>query len=327
MFRIEQPYILFLLPCICLTAWVYRLFINWRSKARASIAHTKHHERYFPNIFGGLWRPFFVWALICTFLVCSASDVRLGFRANESAAVYQTSVMLAVDLSTSMLAEDTPPNRLSFSKKMLAEWIKSAPLDIKIGLMGFAGTTQIETPPTFDRDFLLNRLQSIEPDQIIEQGTNLSLCFKNAQKILMSQEQTALLVLVTDAEDHSEDALEALAKMTEQGIILLPIGVGTTQGSPVPNTDQSGYLQDNNGSLVRSARNDDLLAQLGKTGGAQTFLLADGPLHISTEIERIRKKMGTGQLIAYRTNELKSYFAWFLIPAILLLLWQIWKGK
>jgi Ca-activated chloride channel homolog len=326
MFKIEHPaYLAFLLALLPI-AWLFWRFVQWQITARNLLLSSKAQRKRFGNS-PNPYKPFYLWSGVFALLVLALTDFRFGKAYSETSS-RQTVVMLALDVSTSMLAEDTRPNRITYAKKFLADWIEQAPPSTRIGLMVFAGSTQIESPPVLDRNYILNRLKNVEPDMLLEQGTDLSLCLKNATKLLASQEFTPLLVLVTDAEDHSIDAIKALENATERGLAVLPIGVGTTQGAPVP-TGQNGsaYLKDDTGNLVRSALNTALLTELGEKGGTKTHLIADGGSSPVAAIQSVQKQFDSGVLTTYRTNDYVSRYALFVVPALCALLWMIWKER
>jgi Ca-activated chloride channel homolog len=322
----EHPAYLLLILVLVPAAWLFLRFSRWQIQARNVVLGKLGQEKTtqshrFRNM------SFFLWSGTFLLLVLSLSNFRCG-RAFAETSNRQTVVMLALDVSNSMLAEDTRPNRLEYAKKFLADWIVKAPANTSIGLMAFAGATQIETPPILDRDFLLNRLKNLEPDLILEQGTDLNLCIKNATKLLASQEYTPLLVLVTDAEDHSADAIKTLEAAVERGLAVLPIGIGTTQGAPVPaGQNGSAYLKDETGKLVRSARNDALITELGEKGGTKTHLIADGGRSPVDGIMAVQKQFDSGVLTTYRTIDLVSRYYFFVVPALCLLLFMIWKNE
>jgi Ca-activated chloride channel homolog len=326
MWRIEHPAYLFFLLALIPAALLFNAFFAWRIQARNALGSSNWQSKTF-RLNQKKWSVFTQWALICGLLVLTAADVRIGKGLSE-VRNRQTVVMLALDVSASMLAEDTRPNRVAYAKRFLTQWIMQAPAQTRIGLMTFAGNTQIETPPTFDREYLLNRLAYLEPDQMIEQGTNLTLCIKNATKLLAAQELTPVLVLVTDAEDHSEAALEAITKAAEQGVAVLPIGVGTTQGAPVPSgSSGSAYLKDENGNLVRSLRNDALLEAMGKASSTKMYLIADGAQDVVAQINEVQAKFENGTLQTFRLQDYVSRYLFFLIPAIILLIWSMVRER
>lgn len=321
MWRIEHPEYLLFIAVPAIGIWLYSTYQVWARRT-----HQVLYKKPIPATTEvGQKRMGLLWGLISFLFIFAAVDFRCGRQLVEAKAS-QTMVLIALDVSTSMLAEDTRPNRITYAKKFLSDWINTVPPSVRVGLLTFAGSTQVETPPILDKDFVLQRLSACEPEQIMEQGTDLSLCIKNASKLLASQEATPLVLLVTDAEDHSPDALEALKKATELGVAVLPIGVGTPDGAPVPSGQNgSAYLKDESGTLVRSARNDALLQQLADESATKTYLVADGNTSVSTRIEEIRKQFESGELTTYKVNDYVSRYLWFLLPALLALIWRVWK--
>jgi Ca-activated chloride channel homolog len=326
MWRIEQPIFFLLFLAIAGAAFLFQKYLRWRTQARNSLLSPKRQSEIFDSE-SKTKKDFQLWLAILSLLVLTAIDIRVGKGLTETTS-NDTVVMIALDLSTSMLAEDTRPNRCAYTKRILEQWIKQAPAQTRIGLMGFAASPQVETPPTLDHDYVLSRLALLEPEQVMEQGTDLALCVRSATKMLASQESTPLLILVTDAEDHSDDLSQALEKATEAGLASLPIGVGTSQGAPIPSGgNNTAYLKDDAGNLVRSMRNDELLSTLAKAGGTETLLLADGNQDVTNGINKVREQFAKGQKRTYRSKDYLSRYRWLLAPAIGLLFLLLWRQR
>jgi Ca-activated chloride channel homolog len=328
MWRLNNPHFLFILIALGIIALLYFKYTTWQAQARNALASAKGQARIFGSP-GPRWHPFLIWAIPFVCIVFAASDLRYGFALNETQSK-QIDVLIALDVSQSMMAEDTRPNRLAFAKRMLAQWITQSDRQTRIGLMLFAGTAQIEAPPTLDHAYIQATLASIETGDILEPGTDLAACFRLAKKAMHSiEDSNPLVLLLTDAEDHSEESFEALKKLVDAGVLVLPIGLGTSQGAPVPSGGEGGsaYLKDETGVLVRSTLNEGLLAELGKLGGTNTFLLAETGQGVIGQINQITSSVQKGTIRTYRSKDFISRYRVFLIPACLLLFWAIWKEK
>ncbi len=322
MWRLEHPYFLFGFLLVAAAAYFLFRYLQWRSQARNALLSARLQAQLFEDSRKSRQKAW-IWLALLSLLVLAAADFRISKGLTETTS-RETVVMIALDLSTSMLAEDTRPNRCAYAKRMLEQWVRQAPAQTRIGLMSFAATTQVETSPTLDHEYVLSRLMLLEPEQMMVQGTDLTLCLRNATKLLASQESTPLLLLVTDAEDHSTETLSALKKATEAGLAILPIGVGTEQGAPVPSGGSgSAYLRDEQGNLVRSARNDALLQNLAEGGGTGIWIEADGATDVIQKINAVREQFEKGTLRTYRAQDYLPRYKWFLVPALLLLLWLI----
>ena len=146
MWRIEHPeYLIFVLALLPLP-WLFARYLKWRTAARAALGSNKAVLRTFPPSHQSNWRAFALLTTCIALFSLAAIDLRFGRGLSETKS-NQTDVMIALDISTSMLAEDTRPNRISYAKRFLAQWVQQSAPQTRIGLMAFAGTTQVETPP------------------------------------------------------------------------------------------------------------------------------------------------------------------------------------
>jgi Ca-activated chloride channel family protein len=190
-------------------------------------------------------------------------------------------VVVALDVSQSMLAEDIAPNRLERAKLEIADLTEKLSGD-EVGLVLFSGASFLQVPLTTDYATALNYLESAGPGLISRPGTVIGEAIRTATEAfddkLPSQK---VLVLMTDGEDVETDPLAAAREAADQGVLVYAIGFGTPQGSPVPETDQFGrvvgYKQDANGSPVLSRMDEETLRGIAEeTGGRYFRASADG---------------------------------------------------
>ena len=190
-------------------------------------------------------------------------------------------VMVALDVSQSMLAQDIKPDRLSRAKMEIADLMTRLGGD-EIGLVLFSGASFIQFPLTSDYATARTFLDNARPEVISRPGTAIGDAIRTAMAGFdMSRASQKVIVLITDGEDHGGDALAMAQTAAEQGIMLYTIGFGSPQGEPIPEHDSQGeiigYKKDQQGQVVLSKLDEATLQQIAQVGGGQYFrATADG---------------------------------------------------
>lgn len=176
-------------------------------------------------------------------------------------------ILLAVDTSKSMLANDVVPNRLTRAKLAAEDLIQAMPGD-RFGLIAFAGEAQVEAPLTLDFPSVLDALAKLNTDTVERGGTDFAAAIRGAEQALGKQlGNYKAMVLFTDGEELDEDGLAAAKDVAKFGIRIFTVGVGSSEGSAIP-AESGSPLRDRNGQVVRSKLDEQFLRQLAEaTGG------------------------------------------------------------
>jgi Ca-activated chloride channel family protein len=243
-----------------------------------------------------------------------------GFRSvtveTKSAAIY-----LLLDISYSMLAEDVAPSRLERARRLALD-ISTAFRTDKVGLILFAGNAYMQSPLTTDWNAIQLYLNAANPDQAGTQGTAIGEGIRLALKTNNEEEDfdAGALIILTDGEDHDSDALAAMDEAAAAGWITYLIGVGTETGAtiPMPIDGRKDFKRDENGQPVKTALNRSLMMDLAQRGNGKYFDLADGAT-ITENLEKELAGLERSRQEKRSFSEHKSYFQWFLLPAIVLL--------
>ena len=172
-------------------------------------------------------------------------------------------VMVALDISNSMLAEDVAPNRLDRAKQMLSKMIDNM-VDDKVGLVIFAGDAFTQLPITCDYVSAKMFLNTISPNLIPTQGTAIGAALQTAVASFGTSESEIgrAIVLITDGENHEDDAIEVAKKAKEMGIQVFVIGIGKPEGAPIPKPGTNDYFKDRAGQVVVSRLNEEMCQQM-----------------------------------------------------------------
>ena len=232
-------------------------------------------------------------------------------------------IVVAIDTSKSMLATDLKPNRLERAKLAALEVMQQAKSD-RLGLVAFAGSAFLQCPLTIDDAAFSQSVRALKVGIIPQGGTALAQAIETAQTAFKERDNHKVVVLMTDGEDHEPGAVEAAKKAAEAGIRIYTIGIGTTEGDLLSLADDQGhvdYVRDEQGNVVKSHLNEDLLRELGTETGA-FYLPLRGAKTIDTLFEH---PQGLANLPKSERQEriVKQYqerYHWPLAAAIVLLL-------
>lgn len=228
-------------------------------------------------------------------------------------------VMVALDISNSMLAEDVAPNRLDRAKQMLSKIIDKM-VDDKVGLIVFAGEAYTQLPITCDYVSAKMFLNTITPDLIKTQGTAIGEAIQTSIRSFGSEQSEAsrAIVLITDGENHEDDAVAAAARAKEMGIHLYVIGIGKPDGSPIPIPGTNNYRKDRSGQVVVTRLNEDMCRDIAKAGSG-TYVRCD---NTNTAIRALEKELNTLATSEIETTVYTDYneqYQSFVLIALLLL--------
>ncbi|MCL2334543.1 MAG: VWA domain-containing protein [Endomicrobia bacterium] len=259
---------------------------------------------------------FFVLALI--FLIIAVARPRWGEK-REEVIKESSEVVLALDVSNSMLAKDITPCRLEAAKALLSTVISDNEGE-KIGIITFAGNAMWACPMTYDVDALKSFLSGAQAGSMPIGGTQLSSVVNLAAKALSAGAQNAkLMILISDGEDHDSAIGGAVKNAKDSGLKIITAAVGTQQGAPVPFKDEfgnvSGYIKDGSGKIVMSRANTELLRKIAAETGGQFLELSGGS--VTRELSKAIKEAKKSKFGTTENSNKKERFQIFLIAAII----------
>lgn len=228
--------------------------------------------------------------------------------------------IIALDISNSMLAEDVAPCRLDRAKQMLSKMIDQM-VDDKVGLVVFAGEAYTQLPITCDYVSAKMFLNSITPDLIKTQGTAIGAALNTAIQSFGSEDSGAsrAIVLITDGENHEDDATAVAAHAKELGIKVIVVGIGKPEGSPIPIPGTNNFRKDRQGNVVVSRLNEDMCREIAKAGNG-IYVRCD---NTNTAMRALQKEIDTLATTEIETKVYTDYneqFQSFALVALLLLI-------
>ena len=227
--------------------------------------------------------------------------------------------IIALDISNSMLAEDVAPCRLDRAKQMLSKMIDQM-VDDKVGLVVFAGEAYSQLPITCDYVSAKMFLNSITPDLIKTQGTAIGAALNTAIQSFGSEETDAsrAIILITDGENHEDDAAAVAARAKEMGIKVMVVGIGKPEGSPIPIPGTNNFRKDRQGNVVVSRLNENMCRDIAKAGNG-IYVRCD---NTNTAMRALQKEIDTLATTEIETKVYTDYneqFQSFVLVALLLL--------
>jgi Ca-activated chloride channel family protein len=234
-------------------------------------------------------------------------------------------LMICLDVSNSMLAEDLTPNRLERAKQAISRLVDRLKND-KIGIVVFAGEAYIQLPMTVDHSAAKLFLRSIDTDIVSTQGTAIGKAVELAMSSFSTNSKAnKSIIVITDGENHEDDALKQAAAAVEQGIKVHTIGIGSLDGTPIPMYKRGqmlGYRKDREGNTVVTKLNETMLQQIAASGEG-TYVRANnsrtGLNALMDELEGMeREEFDSKMFTSYEDR-----FQYFIAVALLLLLIEV----
>lgn len=232
-------------------------------------------------------------------------------------------MLIAIDVSKSMLATDVKPNRLERSKFAVKDLVKKLNGD-RIGLIAFAGTSFLQCPLTIDYNGFMLALDDLGVDTIPRGGTSITSAIREAMDIFKGPDKKyKILVIITDGDDLEGDALAAAKEAGEQGIKIYCVGVGSTDGDIIPVINEQGdrvYVTDRSGQVVKSALNEDLLKRIAISTGGSYVHATQAEFGLVLIYDKSISKLEKRDIEAKMRKHYQERFQYFLAAALLLLL-------
>lgn len=318
MFRFESPAYLWLLWSIPVLAIIRFVCYKLRRKKLLRFGEMLLVSSLMPNV--SKIRPsvkFWLSVAALALMIVMLARPQMGSKiSHEERNGIET--IIAMDISNSMLAEDVVPSRLQKSK-MLVENLVDHFTNDKIGLVVFAGDAFVQLPITTDYVSAKMFLQDINPSLIQTQGTDIARAISLSMNSFTQQKGLGkAIILITDGEDHEGGALEAAKEAKKKGINVFILGVGSSNGAPIP-LGNGDYMRDNAGNTVMTALNEQMCKDVAKAGSG-TYIhvdnTSDAQEKLNDELSRLQK--GETDNVVY--SEYNEQFQAFALLALILLI-------
>jgi Ca-activated chloride channel family protein len=230
-------------------------------------------------------------------------------------------VIIALDVSNSMLAEDIQPDRLTRAKQAISRLVDVLDND-KIGLIVFAGDAYIQIPVTTDYISAKMFLSTINPNMVAKQGTAIGSAINLAMRSFSPGEgKSKAIIIITDGENHEDDPVKDAEDASKAGIVIHTIGIGSTEGVPIPivNNGKKDYLKDANGNTVITKLDEDILKKIALSTNGNYVRASNSNIGLD-EIYNDIKKMKKQDLESTMYTEYNDQFQVFAGIALFLLI-------
>ena len=252
------------------------------------------------------------------FLMFSLTQPRWGYHWED---LHQrgVDVIIALDVSSSMLAEDIKPNRLERAKRKITDLLNMLEGD-RIGLVAFAGTSFVQCPLTLDYGAARIFLSAIDTQLIPIQGTAIGNAIETSAKAFNTKEKKSkAIILITDGEDQTGKALSAAKSAGNQGIKIYTIGIGGEIGAPLPDlTGNGGFRKNQQGEVILSKLDEITLQQIALETGGSYVRSVTGDIDLKTIYqEQIKKNIEKKELKSERRKIWQERFQWFIFIALI----------
>jgi Ca-activated chloride channel family protein len=308
------------LAAIPLMIFLYFRLINWKRKTEKKIGDPALVKELIAQYSSKRFLTKFI-LFICAFTLCAFAVAGLVVPdGNQKINRRGTDLMIALDVSKSMLAQDIQPSRLERAKQVVSKIIDNSP-DNKIGLVVFAGRAYLQMPLTVDHEAAKMYLSSASPDDVPTQGTVIADALKMCYAAFNPKEKTfKSVLLISDGEDHDDEAIKVTKELAKDGIMVNTIGIGSPQGAPIMDPASGQYKKDEKGETVISKLNEQELSDIAKNGNGiyQLYTNTDA---VAANIKNQLSKIGNEATISDSSYaSFKQYFQYFLGAAFVLLL-------
>ena len=308
MIYLAQSQYLLLLLLIPFFFIAYKAYLNFKKKRMARLGDPEVVGQLMPAVSNGRgWLKVTFFSIAFFFFVIGLCRVQLGARLKERQ-TKGVEIMIALDVSNSMLAEDYSPNRLERAKLAISRIVDKLQGD-RIGLVIFAGESFIQLPITTDYVSAKVFLNSISTESVPIQGTDLSQAIMTSAQSFSSQSgQSRAIILISDGEDHEGEAVEAAKAVADEGVRIYTIGVGTTAGQPI--TVNGTLLRDKEGNIVVTRLNEQILKEIASAGNGEYVKAGNSEFGLNPILEDIRsiEKQELSSVVFEDFNEQYMYF-------------------
>lgn len=322
MFRIANPefiYALLLIPALIVFFWYSRIK---RKKALAQFGQKEILSVLMPNVSAS--RPVVKFII----LMVALGSIILGLSRPQFGSKLKTEkrkgieLIIALDVSNSMMAEDIQPNRLERAKRAISQLVDKLSND-KIGLIVFAGDAYTQLPITADYVSAKLFLNSISPEMVPTQGTAIGAAINLGVKSFNPQfPGSKAMIIITDGENHEDDAIGAATEAAKQGVVIYTLGMGLPQGGPIPENvnGQKSYRKDKQGNTIVTKLDEQMLQKIAEAGNG-AYIRANnaqvGLNNLFSEVNKMEKSELETQIYADYDDKFQ-YFIGFGIFLILI---------
>ncbi len=309
-------YLLLLIPALIV---FFVLVFRWKRKAMSRFGNLLLLEQLTPTFSRkrSVWKIVLLLAAL-SFMILALARPQLG-TALEEVKRKGVDVIVAIDVSESMNAQDIAPSRLDKARHEVSSLIDKLEGD-RIGLIAFAGEAFVQCPLTLDYGAAKIFLDVLGPNLIPTPGTDVAKAIQMAMKSFESTErQHKVLVLITDGEHHGEDVMTVAEEAEREGLVIYTVGIGSAQGVPIPVEQQGGFKKSNSGDVIVTKLDELTLEKIALQTGGKYYRASSSEAELDRiydDISGMEKK----ELASLKFSQFEERFQYVLAIAFVLLL-------
>ncbi|HLN52997.1 MAG TPA: VWA domain-containing protein [Lentimicrobium sp.] len=302
MFRFEHPEYLNLMWLLPVLVVIYIFYYRWKMKVIKKLGDQNVVSLLMP--YRSAWRNHFKFLLTLLTLASifvAIANPQMGSQL-EKVKRKGIDIVIALDVSNSMLAQDIKPSRLERAKQAINRLIDDLEND-RIGLVVFAGKAYTQLPITTDYAAAKLMLSTVSTDLVPVQGTSIGKAVEMSASQFNVEKSGKAIIIITDGETHDEEALERVSEASEQGIRIYTIGLGLAEGAPIPiynNGVMTGFKKDKSGSTIITRLDETMLQQIAESGKGIYVRASNSQLGLSRIFDEIKR-------LEQNTYDVKSY--------------------
>ncbi|WP_100613859.1 vWA domain-containing protein [Confluentibacter citreus] len=325
MYQLDEKIWFWVLGIIPVIILIFLMLQIWKYRTQKKFADKQLLNRLSPN--KSVFKSILKISVLCLAFACLAMALvnpKIGTKL-ETIKREGVDIVFAIDVSKSMLAEDIAPNRLDKSKQLVTQIINNLASD-RIGIIAYAAKAFPQLPITTDYAAAKMFLNNMNTDMMSSQGTAINEAIKLSQTYFDDDEQTnKVLIIISDGEDHSEEAVAMAEAASEEGIRIFTIGVGDVKGGPIPEKKNGiilNYKKDNDGQTVITKLNEETLQDIADVANG-AYINGKNTSDVVKNIGDILNQMDKTEFETKQYADFKSQFQWFLGFGIFFLLLDI----
>lgn len=319
MIRFAHPYLLYLLILLPLIMIVFLWVLRWKKQAWKRFGEYHVVKRLIPDYSRGRHILKFIFLITALFfLIMGMADPQVGSKLIK-AERKGIDIMIALDVSNSMLAEDIKPNRLEKAKQSITKLIDNLRSD-RIGMIVFAGKAYTQLPITTDYSAAKMFLSTITTDVVPVQGTAIGEAIELAMASFNeNKDHSKAIIIITDGENHEGDVLTKAKEAADHGIRIFSIGMGLPEGGPIPvfqGSTKVGYKKDRQGNTVVTKLNETMLQQIASAGDGAYIRannISAGLSRIFDEINKLEKS----EIETIQFSDYEDRFQYFIMISLI----------
>jgi len=324
MFRLAHPFAIYLLLAIPVFILLYIVAQRMKRKAFTAFGEWPLLVRLMPEYSGSRGTLKVILLLLAwLLLVIGIADPQTGSKL-EKIKRKGIDLVFALDVSNSMLAQDIAPSRLERAKQAISRLVDNLEND-RVGLVVFAGKSYVQMPITTDYSATKLFLANINPGMIPTQGTSIGDAIETSVGCFGKTKQSKAIILITDGENHEDDAVAAAHSAASSGIRVYTIGMGLPDGAPIPIYNsgmQIGYKKDRQGNTVISRLDDNLLKEIADAGKG-VYIRANNS---QAGVKEVFDQINSLEKVEYDSRIFSDYedrYQFFLLGGLLVLIVEI----